>query len=155
MIALVQRVKYARLSIDNTIHSEIGPGFLVLLGVATADTYEDAEWLSRKVANLRILADQDGKMNCSLIETSQEVMVVSQFTLLANASQGNRPSYINAARPEIAIPLYELFVSKMAEILKKEIKTGVFAADMQIELLNDGPVTLSLDTGILMKKASQ
>jgi D-tyrosyl-tRNA(Tyr) deacylase len=152
MIALIQRVKYARLSIDGSLKSSIGPGLLVLLGVAENDTEAHAAWLSKKVSQIRILADENGKMNKSIIDTGQEIMVVSQFTLLADASQGNRPSYIKAAKPEIAICLYEQVVAELSVLLKMEVKTGVFAADMQIELLNDGPVTISLDTNLLMKK---
>ena len=151
MIALIQRVRYSRLSIDSELHSAIGPGLLILLGVSTEDEDRQARWLASKIAGLRIFSDQDGKMNLDVKAAGGELMVVSQFTLLADASQGNRPSYTAAARPERAIPLYEAFVQYLGEASGKEIKTGVFGADMQIELCNDGPVTIHLNTALLMK----
>jgi D-tyrosyl-tRNA(Tyr) deacylase len=131
--------------------SEIGTGLLVLLGVAVEDSKPQAEWLARKISQLRIISDEEGKMNRSVLDTGQEILVVSQFTLLADAAQGNRPSYIKAARPEQAIPLYEKVVSDLLIILGKKVPTGVFGADMQIEMVNDGPVTICLDTSVLMK----
>jgi D-tyrosyl-tRNA(Tyr) deacylase len=151
MIALIQRVRFARLSIANYLHAEIQQGFLVLLGVSDLDEEKQAIWLASKVAGLRIFSDQDGKMNLDLAQVNGEIMVVSQFTLLADAAQGNRPSYIKAARPEKAIPLYECFIKAIETKLDKEVKTGVFGADMQIELCNDGPVTIWLDTDQIMK----
>lgn len=151
MIAVIQRVQYVRLRVDGQLVAEIGKGLLVLLGVASDDSEQQADWLARKISQLRILPDDQGRMNRSVLETEQEVLVVSQFTLLADASQGNRPSYIHAARPELAIPLYERMVSSLQSILNKEVPTGVFGADMQIEMVNDGPVTICLNTSELMK----
>ncbi len=151
MIALIQRVGFARLSIENKLHSAIGPGMLLLLGISVTDEEKQAAWLAKKVAGLRIFSDPDGKMNLDLQSTGGEIMVVSQFTLLADAAQGNRPSYTRAARPEKAIPLYESFLKQLGAATGKEIKTGVFGADMQIELCNDGPVTIHLNTELLMK----
>lgn len=151
MIAVVQRVQYVKLRVEGKMVSEIGTGLLVLLGVSVDDGEKQAEWLARKISQLRIISDDQGKMNRSLINTGQEILVVSQFTLLADASQGNRPSYIKAARTEQAIPLYEKVVSELQIILGKKVPTGVFGADMQIEMVNDGPVTICLDTSLLMK----
>jgi D-tyrosyl-tRNA(Tyr) deacylase len=153
MIALIQRVSYTRLSVDGKLISEIGPGLLIFLGVAAEDDDAHAGWLAKKIAQLRIFSDTEGKMNRSVLDEGGEILIVSQFTLLADASQGNRPSYIRAARPEKAIPLYERMVSNLSLLLGKEVKTGIFAAEMKIELLNDGPVTISLDTQNLMKKS--
>lgn len=153
MIGLVQRVQYVRLSVEGELVSSIGPGLLILLGVSTADTEADADWLAAKIAKLRIFSDDAGKMNLSLLDVQQEALVVSQFTLLADASQGNRPSYMAAARPEQAIPLYERFTREMEKLLGKKVPTGVFGADMKIELLNDGPVTLHIDSQIRHKSA--
>jgi D-tyrosyl-tRNA(Tyr) deacylase len=151
MIAVVQRVQYVKLRVDGQLVSEIGNGLLVLLGVSVEDGEQQAEWLARKISQLRIISDEQGKMNRSLLDTGQEILVVSQFTLLADAAQGNRPSYIKAARPEQAIPLYEKVVADLQIILGKKVPTGVFGADMQIEMVNDGPVTICLDTSLLMK----
>jgi len=152
MIALIQRVRHTALKIEGKLYSNIGPGMLVLLGISTSDSEKEAEWLASKIASLRIFSDENGKMNLDVKVCGGEIMVVSQFTLLADASHGNRPSYINAARPETAIPLYEHFIFCMEKSLGKPVKTGVFGADMQIDLCNDGPVTISLDTEFLMKK---
>jgi D-tyrosyl-tRNA(Tyr) deacylase len=151
MIAVVQRVQYVKLRVDGQQVSEIGNGLLVLLGVSVEDGEQQAEWLARKISQLRIISDEEGKMNRSVLDTGQEILVVSQFTLLADAAQGNRPSYINAARPEQAIPLYKKVVADLQIILGKKVPTGVFGADMQIEMVNDGPVTICLDTSLLMK----
>jgi D-tyrosyl-tRNA(Tyr) deacylase len=151
MIAVIQRVQYSKLWIDGQLVSEIGNGLLVLLGVSVDDREQQADWLARKISQLRILADEQGKMNRSVLDSGLDVLVVSQFTLLADAGQGNRPSYTKAARPEQAIPLYERMVSSLQTILGKEVPTGVFGADMQIEMVNDGPVTICLDTSELMK----
>jgi D-tyrosyl-tRNA(Tyr) deacylase len=151
MIAVIQRVHYVKLRVDGQLVSEIGNGLLVLLGVSVEDGEQQAEWLARKISQLRIISDGEGKMNRSVLDTGQEILVVSQFTLLADAAQGNRPSYIKAARPEQAIPLYEKVVSDLQIILGKKVPTGVFGADMQIEMVNDGPVTICLDTSLLMK----
>lgn len=150
MIAVIQRVTRASVSIDSKIHSAIGQGLLILLGVGNEDNQQKVNWLVHKISQLRIFSDQEGKMNLSLMDTGGEALVVSQFTLLADAAKGNRPSYIHAARPEIAIPLYDLFCKEMSQKIGKSIKTGVFGADMQVELVNDGPVTIILDTEVLM-----
>lgn len=146
MIAVIQRVRQASVSIEDQLFSEIGAGLLILLGVGQEDTQEDVDWLSAKIASLRIFSDAEGKMNLSLKDIEGQALVVSQFTLFANTKKGNRPSFIEAARPELAIPMYESFVDKLHTELGKEVKTGKFAADMQISLLNDGPVTILIDT---------
>ncbi|GIV39282.1 MAG: D-aminoacyl-tRNA deacylase [Thermonema sp.] len=146
MIAVIQRVLEASVTIDGNKHSEIGKGLLVLLGVGQSDTPDDVEWLAKKVVNMRIFEDEDGKMNRSLIEVQGELLVVSQFTLHASTKKGNRPSFIEAAPPQLAIPLYESFVEQCARLIGKEVKTGVFAADMKVALVNDGPVTIIVDT---------
>jgi|SRR5690554_423874 len=143
MKIVVQRVKKAKVIIDNKLHSEINEGLLLYLGIGTNDTKEDVLKYANKVKNLRIFEDNEGKMNLNIKKIEGEFLVVSQFTLYANSKRGNRPSFIEAARPELAIPLYELFV----EELKKEfsVKTGIFGADMKIESINDGPVTIILE----------
>lgn len=146
MRAVVQRVSSASVTISGKRVSEIGPGLVVLLGVSTSDTPEDTSWLVRKIANLRIFNDAQGVMNRSVEETGGGVIVVSQFTLLASTKKGNRPSYIAAARPETAIPLYEGFVGELEAVLGRKVGTGVFGADMKIDLCNDGPVTIVIDT---------
>ncbi len=146
MRAVVQRVSSASVTISGKRVSEIGPGLVVLLGVSTSDTPEDTSWLVRKIANLRIFNDAQGVMNRSVEETGGGVIVVSQFTLLASTKKGNRPSYIAAARPETAIPLYEGFVGALEAVLGRKVGTGVFGADMKIDLCNDGPVTIVIDT---------
>lgn len=145
MIAVLQRVNYAKCKIDGKIHSEIQKGHLIYLGIAEDDNAEDVEWLSKKIINLRVFGDNEGKMNLSLTDISGEILVISQFTLHASTKKGNRPSFIAAAKPEIAIPIYESFI----EYLKKDVKnvySGVFGADMKIESENDGPVTIVIDT---------
>jgi len=149
MIAVIQRVKFARVTIENQSFSEIRNGLLVLLGVSESDLPKDSTKLSVKIPKLRIFSDFDGKMNLSVLDVGGEILVVSQFTLLADASQGNRPSYIKAARPEVATPLYQQFCKELEINTKKEVKTGVFGADMKIDLLNDGPVTIILDSNQL------
>lgn len=146
MRAVVQRVRSASVAISGEKVSEIGSGLLVLLGIGLDDSPEDIQWLVPKIANLRIFNDDNGVMNRSVYQTRGEVIVVSQFTLLASTKKGNRPSYIKAARPEAAIPLYETFVLELEKYLEREVGTGVFGADMQVELCNDGPVTLWIDT---------
>ena len=146
MRTVVQRVKYASVVIDGKEKSRIGNGMLILLGVEDADNQDDIEWLAKKIANLRIFDDDEGVMNKSVTETGGQVLVVSQFTLHAMVKKGNRPSYIRASKPEIAIPLYESFCSEMGLQLGHEVETGTFGADMKIELLNDGPVTIWIDT---------
>jgi D-tyrosyl-tRNA(Tyr) deacylase len=133
-------------TINNVIESEIDAGLLVLLGIETEDTREDADWLSGKIAQLRIMADEDGHMNRDVMETEGEVLVVSQFTLHASYKKGNRPSFIKAARPEQAIPLYEYFNTVLSGKLGTPVQTGVFGADMEVALVNDGPVTIVMDS---------
>jgi len=146
MKTVVQRVSKASVTVDGEIISKIGQGLLVLLGIENEDTSEDIEWLSRKIGNLRIFDDEEGVMNKSLIEVKGDAIVVSQFTLHASTKKGNRPSYLKAAKPEIAIPIYENFVERLEIDLGKKVGTGVFGADMKVELLNDGPVTIIVDT---------
>ena len=146
MRVVIQRVSKASVSIDDNLFSSIGAGLLVLVGIEDADDETDVEWLSSKIMQLRIFDDANGVMNYSAIDIDCEIMVVSQFTLHARTKKGARPSYIRAARPEKAIPLYDLFVEKMSELSKKSVATGKFGAMMQIELINDGPVTIIIDT---------
>lgn len=146
MIAVVQRVSESKVLIDNELKGEIGNGLLVLLGIEEADGEEDIEWLSKKITNLRIFNDEEGVMNKSLVDTAGELLLISQFTLHASTKKGNRPSYIKAAKPEIAIPLYEKFIKTLSSDLGKEVQTGVFGADMKVSLTNDGPVTIIIDS---------
>ena len=146
MKAVIQRVKYASVKVDGEIIGAIDNGFLVFLGVSETDTKEDAEILARKTASLRIFQDDEGKMNKSLLDLSYGALVISQFTLLADTKKGNRPSFIHAAKPELAIPLYELFVDELKKTGVTEVAHGEFGADMKVELLNDGPVTIIYDT---------
>jgi D-aminoacyl-tRNA deacylase len=146
MRAVIQRTSRASVTIDGKIYSSIEKGLLVLLGIEDADNDEDIEWLSAKIVNLRIFDDENGVMNVSVKDMGGDILVVSQFTLHASTKKGNRPSYIRASKPEIAIPLYEKMVRQLSNVFGKEIKTGVFAADMKVELLNDGPVTIVIDT---------
>lgn len=146
MIAVIQRVNHAQLSIDSKIYSSIGKGFLVLLGIHEKDTEEDLNYIAKKILGLRIFSDSEGKMNLSLDQVHGEILLVSQFTLIAQTKKGNRPSFIEAAKPEIAIPLYEKMIKTLEENFQKKIKTGKFGADMQIILENDGPVTILLDS---------
>jgi D-aminoacyl-tRNA deacylase len=146
MRAVIQRVSTASVTINGDMKSAIGIGFMVLLGIEAADTEEDAEWLCGKIAQLRVFADEAGLMNNSLKEADGEVLVVSQFTLHASYKKGNRPSFIKAARPEQAIPLYEYFIKTLSQAIEKPIATGTFGADMKVALVNDGPVTIIMDT---------
>ena len=146
MIAVIQRVSEAKVEIETRISGKIGSGLLVLLGIEEADYEEDIEWLSRKIVNLRIFDDENGVMNKCLLDIDGELLIVSQFTLHASTKKGNRPSYIKAARPEIAIPLYDKFIGKVAEVLGKPVQTGEFGAMMQVSLCNDGPVTIIIDS---------
>lgn len=146
MKAVVQRVSKASVLINGTINSQISDGILILLGISDNDTSEDILWLSNKIANLRIFNDDNEIMNRSLIDISGDVIVVSQFTLMASTKKGNRPSYIKAAKPEIAIPLYEKFIAQIEADLNKKVGSGVFGADMKVELTNDGPVTIIIDS---------
>lgn len=146
MKAVIQRVQNASVSIEGQMHASIGKGLLILVGIQADDTDEDIEWLTGKIGSLRIFDDENDVMNLSVKEINGEILAVSQFTLMARTKKGNRPSYIDAARPEISIPLYEKFVGALNEEMKKEIKTGVFGANMQVALINDGPVTIFIDT---------
>jgi D-tyrosyl-tRNA(Tyr) deacylase len=146
MRAVVQRVKRASVSIEDSIHSSIETGLMVLLGIEDADGREDIQWLSNKLINLRIFNDADGVMNCSLKEIAGDILLVSQFTLFASTKKGNRPSYIRASKPDIAIAIYETMIERLEMDLGKKIFTGVFGADMQVDILNDGPVTIIIDT---------
>lgn len=146
MRAVIQRVSKASVTVEGRVVSKIDEGLLVLLGIEDADGKEDIEWLSRKIVNLRIFNDLGGVMNRSLLDIKGTALVVSQFTLHASTKKGNRPSYIKAAKPDISIPLYEKFVQQLEMDLKKKVGTGIFGADMKVELLNDGPVTIVIDT---------
>jgi D-tyrosyl-tRNA(Tyr) deacylase len=146
MRILIQRVSRAEVGIGGVLRSAIGTGVLVLLGVEEADSPEDAAWLCKKLAALRIFPDEDGVMNRSLLETGGQALVVSQFTLHASTKKGNRPSYIRVARPEHAVPLYDYFVRTLETELGKPVGTGEFGADMQVSLINDGPVTIWIDS---------
>jgi D-tyrosyl-tRNA(Tyr) deacylase len=146
MRVVIQRVSNAAVSVDGTIRSSIGNGLLVLAGFEEADAVHDLEWMSNKIANLRIFDDEDKVPNLSVRDTGGDIMLVSQFTLYAASKKGNRPSYIRAAKPDIAIPLYEKFLNLMQQCLGKTISTGVFGADMKVSLLNDGPVTICIDS---------
>lgn len=144
--AIIQRVLNASVTIDGKKEDSIGKGLLVLLGITDNDSVEDVCYLAQKIANMRIFSDQDDKMNLSVLDTDGEIMVVSQFTLFAQTRKGNRPSFIAAARPEMAIPLYENFLSELETFLNKRIARGVFGADMKVALVNDGPVTIFMDS---------
>ncbi|MGI9559684.1 MAG: D-aminoacyl-tRNA deacylase [Flavobacteriaceae bacterium] len=146
MRAVIQRVSEASVAVDQKIEGEIAEGLLIFLGIVPEDTLEDLEWLSKKILNLRIFDDNRGVMNLSLKEQNGAALVISQFTLHAQTKKGNRPSYIKAARPDIAIPLYQQFIMQLENDLGKEIQTGIFGANMQVSLLNDGPVTLIIDS---------
>lgn len=146
MKAVIQRVSSASVTIEGEKVASIGKGLLILLGVVDDDVAEDIHWLSNKICNLRIFGDHENVMNCSLKDIDGDAIVVSQFTLHANTKKGNRPSYIKAAKPEVAIPIYENFINQLQNDLGKRIQTGVFGADMKVELLNDGPVTIIIDT---------
>lgn len=146
MRTLIQRVQQASVTIDGQIKSRIGKGLLVLVGIEDRDTQDDIEWLCKKIANLRIFDDENGVMNRSVVDIEGEVLVVSQFTLHASTKKGNRPSYIHASKPEIAIPMYEAFCTEIELQIGKKVQTGTFGADMKVELINDGPVTIWIDS---------
>ncbi|MBC7448726.1 MAG: D-tyrosyl-tRNA(Tyr) deacylase [Hymenobacteraceae bacterium] len=143
---VVQRVREASVTIGGAVRGQIGPGLLVLVGIAPTDTAADAQRLARKLVNLRILADEEGKMNRSVLDTGGDILLISQFPLLADARKGNRPSYIGAAPLEVAFPLYQTLIREVEAALGKPIQTGEFGADMQVSLVNDGPVTIILDS---------
>ncbi|HPH46884.1 MAG TPA: D-aminoacyl-tRNA deacylase [Chryseolinea sp.] len=146
MIAVIQRVTEASVEIEKSIKAKINHGLVVLVGIEDADNAEDIEWLSNKIINLRIFDDADGVMNVSVKDSGGDVIVVSQFTLHASTKKGNRPSYLKASKPDIAIPLYEKFIKEVELALGKPVQTGTFGADMKIKLINDGPVTITIDT---------
>jgi D-aminoacyl-tRNA deacylase len=146
MRAVLQRTAFASVKVDGNITGSIQKGLLVLMGVEDADTSEDIEWLSSKIVNLRIFDDENGVMNLSVKDVDGDVLLVSQFTLHASTKKGNRPSYIKASKPDFAIPMYEKMIAQLETDLGKKVQTGIFGADMKVELLNDGPVTIVIDT---------
>nr|WP_314754932.1 D-aminoacyl-tRNA deacylase [uncultured Prevotella sp.] len=146
MRIVIQRVSHASVTIDSQVKSAIGPGLLLLVGIEEADGPEDVEWMAHKVINLRIFDDENGVMNRSILDAGGDMLVVSQFTLFASYKKGNRPSWLRAARHEISIPLYEAFCARLSEGIGKPVGTGEFGADMKVELLNDGPVTILMDS---------
>ena len=146
MRAVIQRVTEASCTVEGQVTGSIEQGFLVLLGVEDADEQEDLEWLAQKIAGMRIFSDENGLMNKSLADVDGNILLISQFTLFAATKKGNRPGFTRAARPDKAIPMYESMISKLSALINKEVQTGVFGADMKIRLLNDGPVTITIDT---------
>ncbi|RLD18078.1 MAG: D-tyrosyl-tRNA(Tyr) deacylase [Bacteroidetes bacterium] len=146
MRVVIQRVSKASVTVDHNITGSIGQGYVILLGIEKEDTIIDSDWLCKKITALRVFADTDGKMNLSVTDIEGECLIISQFTLHAGTKKGNRPSFIKAARPDQAIPLYEAFVSRMQDALTKPVQTGKFGADMQVSLINDGPVTIIIDS---------
>jgi D-aminoacyl-tRNA deacylase len=146
MIAVIQRVSESSVEIEGKIKSQIGRGLMILLGIEEADNQEDIEWLSKKIVNLRIFPDENGVMNRSVMEVGGEILLISQFTLHASTKKGNRPSYIKAAKPDIAIPLYEKMIQALENELGKPIGTGIFGAEMKVALVNDGPMTIMMDS---------
>lgn len=146
MRAVLQRVTQASCTVDGKITGQIETGFLVLLGIEAADSLEDLDWLAQKITGMRIFSDENGMMNKALADVSGNILLISQFTLFAATKKGNRPGFTKAAKPDIAIPLYEKMIDKLSALLDKKIETGIFGADMKIALLNDGPVTILIDT---------
>lgn len=146
MKVVIQRVKNASVSIGGEVHAAIEKGLMILVGIQADDTDEDIGWLSGKIGNLRIFDDENGVMNLSVKEINGDILAVSQFTLMARTKKGNRPSYIDAARPEISVPLYNKFINTLSEEIQKNIKTGIFGANMQVSLINDGPITILMDS---------
>ncbi|WP_304517675.1 D-aminoacyl-tRNA deacylase [Cecembia rubra] len=146
MIAVIQRVSSSSVTIDGKVKGQIGRGLMVLLGIEEADNQEDIEWLSKKIVNLRIFPDENGVMNRSVLEQGADILLISQFTLHASTKKGNRPSYIKAAKPDFAVPMYEKFIIALQKDLGKLIQTGEFGADMKVALVNDGPVTIIIDS---------
>jgi len=155
MRAVIQRVSESNVTIDGKLFSSIGTGLMILIGVEVDDVKEDAEWLCRKIVNMRIFPDEKDVMNLSVKDINGEVLVISQFTLHADASKGNRPSYIRAARPETAIPLYDYFIELMKTEVSNKVQTGSFGADMKVSLINDGPVTIIIDSKASPKSSPQ
>ena len=146
MRTVIQRVSHASVTIDGCVHGSIQQGFLILLGIEPSDTEADADWLAKKAAGLRVFDDEEGVMNRDIVSIRGNALVVSQFTLMASYKKGNRPSYLRAADHDIAVPLYEYFCQRLSEAIGNQVETGVFGADMKVELLNDGPVTICMDT---------
>lgn len=146
MIAVIQRVTKGAVSIDNTLHSGISQGLVILVGIESSDLTDDVDWLCKKIVNLRIFNDEKGVMNLNVNAIHGEVLVVSQFTLQASTKKGNRPSYVKAAKPETAIPLYQQFIDTLGRLCDRHVQTGVFGADMQLSLTNDGPVTIIMNS---------
>lgn len=146
MRAVLQRVTQAGCTVDGEITGAIENGFLVLLGIEDADTLEDLDWLAQKIIGMRVFGDENGMMNKALADVDGDILLISQFTLFASTKKGNRPGFTRAARPDVAIPLYEKMIEKLSALLGKKVKTGIFGADMKITLLNDGPVTILIDT---------
>ena len=146
MRVLIQRVKKASVTVNNELISLIDKGLLVFVGICNEDNDEDIEWLTKKIANIRLFDDENGVMNLSVTDTGGDILAVSQFTLMASTKKGNRPSYIKAAKPDISVPLYEKFCTEMEIAVNKPIKRGIFGADMKVELINDGPVTIYIDS---------
>ncbi|GAB3924353.1 D-aminoacyl-tRNA deacylase [Mucilaginibacter myungsuensis] len=146
MRAILQRVSQASCTVNNNITGQISIGFLVLLGIEDADTTEDLQWLAQKIVGMRVFGDENGLMNKALAEVKGDILLISQFTLFANTKKGNRPSFLRAARPDKAIPLYEEMIQTLSELIGKPVATGIFGADMKIALVNDGPVTIVMDT---------
>lgn len=146
MRAVLQRVTHASCTVDGKITGEIGIGFLVLLGIEDADTIDDLQWLAQKIASMRVFGDENGLMNRSLADVNGDILLISQFTLFAQTKKGNRPGFIRAARPDKAISMYEQMIKTLEELTGKKVATGIFGADMKISLLNDGPVTIIIDT---------
>ena len=146
MRAVLQRVTQASCTVDDNITGQIGTGFLVLLGIEDSDTTEDLEWLAQKIVNMRVFGDDNDLMNKALSDINGGILLVSQFTLFASTKKGNRPGFTKAARPDVAIPLYEKMIEKLSQLLGNKVETGIFGADMKISLVNDGPVTILIDT---------
>jgi len=146
MRAVIQRVSSASCSVDGKITGQIGTGFMILLGIENSDNNEDVSWLAGKIENMRIFSDDNGAMNRALSEVNGEILLISQFTLYASTKKGNRPGFIRSAKPEVATPLYEKMIAELAHLTGKNIQTGIFGADMKISLVNDGPVTIMIDT---------
>ena len=146
MRAVLQRVTQASCTVDDNITGQIGTGFLVLLGIEDSDTTEDLEWLAQKIVNMRVFGDDNDLMNKALSDINGGILLVSQFTLFASTKKGNRPGFTKAARPDVAIPLYEKMIEKLSQLLASKVETGIFGADMKISLINDGPVTILIDT---------
>ena len=146
MRAVIQRVTEASCTVEGVVTGAIAEGFLVLLGIEDADTQEDLDWLAQKIAGMRIFSDENGLMNKSLTDVDGNILLISQFTLFAATKKGNRPGFTRAARPDKAVPMYESMISKLSSLINKDVQTGIFGADMKIRLLNDGPVTITIDT---------